>query len=258
MDTQWQLLTQTIAYHTEGVVERSRGPLLVEGTVVVSGMNHEKILTRGRGSKSEGSLKVVAWQRRAEVLTRPKLPCLAEFHTVNLTAGCPNECRYCYAQSYAHHPGWGKVAFYANAKDKLKDELARWNTNRQRRPQTGGDRAASPSAEPFPEGAGEPRGLRLVYFSTASEPFVPAPGILDDLYEIMAALLEVGTALVISTKGVVPERFVALFARYPGKVCVQVGITTLDDEARRLIEPRAASLNRAPRPSPNGSTTSRA
>jgi len=224
----------------------------------VGGMNHEKVPSKNRGAECRDPLKVVAWQRRAEALTRPKLPCLAEFRTVNLTAGCPNECRYCYAQSYAHHPGWGKVAFYANAKDKLKDELARWNTNRQRRPQTGGDRAASPSAEPFPESAGEPGGPRLVYFSTASEPFVPAPGILDDLYEIMAALLEVGTALVVSTKGVVPERFVALFARYPGKVCVQVGITTLDDEARRLIEPRAASLNRAPRPSPNGSTTSRA
>ena len=164
-------------------------------------------------------IKVLGWQRRAEVLTRPKLPCLAEFHTVNLTAGCPNECRYCYAQSYAHHPGWGKVALYANAKDRLKDELVRM-------------RQSSRSHET----------PRLVYFCTASEPFVPAPRILDDLYEIMAALLDTGAALVISTKGIVPERFVALFARYAGKVCVQVGITTLDDEARRLIEPRAASV----------------
>ena len=199
-------------------------------------MNFPSESFQSRDSQQAGSpLKVVSWQRRAEVLTRPKLPCLAEFHTVNLTAGCPNECRYCYAQSYAHHPGWGKVAFYANAKEKLKDELA-------------GVRQSSRSHE-MP---------RLVYFSTASEPFVPAPRILDDLYEIMAALLEVGAALVISTKGVVPERYVALFARYPGKVCVQVGITTLDDEARRLIEPRAASLNRAPRRSRNGLIISRA
>jgi hypothetical protein len=32
-------------------------------------------------------LRVVTWQRRAEVLTHPKLPCLAEFHTLNLSAG---------------------------------------------------------------------------------------------------------------------------------------------------------------------------
>jgi hypothetical protein len=69
---------------------------------------------------SEGRLRVVAWQRRAEVLTHPKLPCLATFHTINLTAGCPQECHYCYAQSYVHHPGWGTVAYYSNARDKLK------------------------------------------------------------------------------------------------------------------------------------------
>jgi DNA repair photolyase len=47
----------------------------------------------------------VNWQRRAGVLTQPKLPCLAAYHALNLTAGCPNECHYCYAQTYAHHPG---------------------------------------------------------------------------------------------------------------------------------------------------------
>lgn len=159
-------------------------------------------------------LKVVAWQRRAEVLTRPKLPCLADFHTINLSAGCPNECRYCYAQSYAHHPGWGTVAYYANAKEKLKEELARL----RQRP-------------------------RLVYFSTASEPFLPAPRVLDDMHEIMATLLEMGAALLISSKGLIQDRFIELFSRYPGKVLVQVGITTLDDEARRVIEPRAATVS---------------
>lgn len=211
-------------------------------------------------SRARRTLRVLRWQRRAEVLTRPKLPCLAEFHTVNLTAGCPNECRYCYAQSYAHHPGWGKVAFYANAKDKLKEELARTRGG------VGSAKESLPDMEqaeactltsseyrlqPVSSSASASRdrrqsspavGPRLVYFSTACEPFVPAPRVLDDLYEIMAALLDAGAALVISTKGVVPERFVALFARYPGKVCVQVGITTLDDDARRLIEPRAASV----------------
>ena len=169
------------------------------------------------------TLKVVAWQRRAEVLTRPKLPCLAAFHTLNLSAGCPNECRYCYAQSYAHHPGWGTVAYYANAREKLKDELARMSEARP-----GQARLRQPP--------------RLVYFSTASEPFLPAPRVLDDMHAIMAALLEAGSALLISTKGTIPDRFIELFASRPGKVLVQVGITTLDDGARRVIEPRAASV----------------
>lgn len=162
----------------------------------------------------ERSLKLVAWQRRAEVLTRPQLPCMGGYHTINLSAGCPNECRYCYAQSYAFHPGWGTVAFYANAKDKLKKELAR------------------PRPKP-----------RKVYFSTASEPFLPVPPLLRDLREIMAMLLACGVELVISTKGVIPDTFVDLFARHPGQVLLQVGITTTRDEVRRVIEPGAATAS---------------
>ena len=36
---------------------------------------------------------------------------------------------------------------------------------------------------------------RLVYFSMASDPFLPAPRVLDDMYEIMATLLDWGAAL---------------------------------------------------------------
>lgn len=161
---------------------------------------------------AERPLKLVIWQRRAEVLTRPQLPCMGGYHTINLSAGCPNECRYCYAQSYAYHPGWGTVAFYANAKDKLRKELA-----------------------------GQRQKPHLVYFSTASEPFLPVPQILDDLHAIMAMLLEADAGLVISSKCVIPDRFVELFARHPGKVLVQVGITTTDDRVRQVIEPRAAT-----------------
>lgn len=164
---------------------------------------------------AEGRLKVVAWQRRAEVLSHPQLPCLMAYHTINLTAGCPLECKYCYTQSYPHHPGWGTVAYYANTREKLKDEL----TKMRERP-------------------------RIVYFSTATEPFLTVPKILDVQYEIMATLLEAGVRLIISTKGVVPNRFVELFATHPGKVHVQVGISTLDPKIRELIEPQTASIHR--------------
>lgn len=158
-------------------------------------------------------LKVVVWERKTAALTRPALPCLAGFHTLNLTAGCPNECRYCYAQSYEQHPGWGTVAFYANMLGKLREELPRLREK-----------------------------PRLVYFSTASEPFLPVTRIMDDQLEIMAQLLDFGAELLISTKGVIERRFATLFSRHPGKVRVQVGITTLDDTIRQVIEPRAATV----------------
>jgi len=157
--------------------------------------------------------RVVQWQRRACVLTQPKLPCLAAYHALNLTAGCPNECHYCYAQTYAHHPGWGTVAFYGNLLSRLREE---WSEMR---------------AKP-----------QLVYFSTACEPFLAVEPILSDLYEIMALLLDSGVFVLISTKGVISKRFVNLFKQHPGKVFVQVGITTIDDEVRRLMEPRAATV----------------
>jgi DNA repair photolyase len=184
-----------------------------ESKLAMSG--EQDVKSTEAGATTEGRLRVVAWQRRAEVLTHPKLPCLASFHTINLTAGCPQECRYCYAQSYAHHPGWGTVAYYSNARDKLREELARL----RQRP-------------------------RLVYFSTATEPFLAIPQILDVQYEIMATLLDCGIALLISTKGFIPDRFVELFAVHPGKVHVQVGMTTLQEEIRELIEPRTVAIDR--------------
>lgn len=158
-------------------------------------------------------LKVVVWERKTAALTRPSLPCLAGYHTLNLTAGCPNECCYCYAQSYEQHPGWGTVAFYANMLGKLREELPRLREK-----------------------------PRLVYFSTASEPFLPVERIMNDQYEIMASLLDCGAQLLISTKGVIQPRFASLFGLHPGKVRVQVGITTLDDTIRQVIEPRAATV----------------
>ncbi len=164
-----------------------------------------------KGQQNE--FRVVEWRRRAEVLPQPKLPCLSRYHTINLTAGCPNECVYCYTQTYRHHPGWGKVAFYSNMLERLREEL--------------------------PEMKRKPV---MVYCSTSSEPFLPHAKILDHMYEIMALLLDAGAMLLISTKGVIEDRFVELFGRYPGKVQVQVGLTTMDDGIRRMLEPRAASV----------------
>ncbi|MFC1601573.1 radical SAM protein [Candidatus Sumerlaeota bacterium] len=159
-------------------------------------------------------IRVVERQRRASVLTRPKLPCLAPYHTMNLSAGCPNECVYCYAQSYNHHPGWGTVAVYTNVLDKLLDEYPRMREK-----------------------------PRLVYFSTASEPFLPVKAVLDLLFQVMTFLLENGTRLLISTKCEVPQQFVELFQAHPTLVEAQIGITTIDDQVRQLLEPRAAPVD---------------
>ena len=62
--------------------------------------------------------EIVEVERKSNILTRPALPYLAQHYTINLTTGCPYECRYCYTQSFKNHPGWGKVLFYSNTLEK--------------------------------------------------------------------------------------------------------------------------------------------
>jgi len=157
--------------------------------------------------------EIIEVEKKANILTRPSLPCLSSYHTVNLTAGCPHACRYCYAQSFRSYPGRGKVLFYANCLNLLLQELPR----KRKKPE-------------------------LVYFSTACEPFAPNERILGALYGMMDLLLNHSVFLLISTKSLIPERFLQLFARHPGKVHVQVGLTTTNDRVRGLLEPNAASV----------------
>ncbi len=157
--------------------------------------------------------EIISVERKSTVLGRPALPCLSSYHTINLTAGCPYECIYCYAQSFRSHPGRGKVRFYANTLDLLSRELPR----KRRMPE-------------------------LVYFSTACEPFMPHERILSSLYGVMELLLEQSVFLLISTKSRIPEKFLRLFARYPDRVHVQLGMTTTDDRVRQLLEPKAAGV----------------
>lgn len=152
-------------------------------------------------------------ERKGDVLTRPALPCLAPYHAINLTAGCHYECRYCYAQSFRSYPGRGKIRFYANTLESLAKQLPRKRT--------------------VPA---------MVYFSTACEPFMPFSEILDCLHGCMSLLLESGCRLLISTKAKIPTRFIELFARHPGLPHVQMGLTTIDDGIRALMEPNAATI----------------
>lgn len=156
-------------------------------------------------------MELVSLDRKSPVLSHPDLPCLSAQYTINLTAGCVAGCRYCYAQGYTTSPGLGRVVFYRNSLDLLRHELPR----KRVRP-------------------------RLVYFSSACEPFAPFASVLDALYVAMELLLNHGVSLTVSTKARIPDRFVRLFERWPGHVLVQIGITTSDDRVRKIIEPHAA------------------
>lgn len=157
--------------------------------------------------------KLIYKERKTPVLTKVPLPCITDYYNVNITGGCVFGCIYCYAQGYSSNPKNGTFTFYHNSFDKLQRELPR----KRSRP-------------------------KIVYFSSASEPFAPFAPALDETYRVMDFLMKNNINIFISTKGRVPERFIELFSRHPELVHVQVGITTTDDEVREVFEPNAAPV----------------
>ena len=126
--------------------------------------------------------QVIRAERTSAVLTPSSLACLAHVPTVNLTAGCAHECRYCYARGYLTHPGEGKVRFYTNTLAKIREELDR----KRKKPAT-------------------------VYFSPSSDPFQPLSEVVRMTYDVFRFLLgsEVGVAFVTKGQTEVLEGFIS-------------------------------------------------
>lgn len=156
--------------------------------------------------------EVIRTERKSAVLTPSSLACLAHIPTVNLTAGCAHECRYCYARGYLTHPGEGKVTFYTNTLAKLRDELRR----KRKKP-------------------------TIVYFSPSSDPFQPVPEVLEMAYDVFRFLLESEIGVAFVTKGRIPEPHRNLLAAYAPLVQGRIGLITLDPAVAAAFEPRAAT-----------------
>ena len=156
--------------------------------------------------------QVIPIERKSAVLTPSSLACLSHVPTVNLTAGCAHECRYCYARGYLTHPGEGKVTFYTNTLAKLREELRR----KRKKPTT-------------------------VYFSPSSDPFQPVPEVLSMAYDVFRFLLESEVGVSFVTKGQIPERHRSLLADHAPLVQARIGLITLDPAVAAAFEPGAAT-----------------
>jgi DNA repair photolyase len=157
-------------------------------------------------------VRVSLVERKSAVLTPSSLACLAHVSTINLTAGCSHECRYCYARGYLTHPGEGKVTLYTNTLAKLREEVGR----KRKKPAT-------------------------VYFSPSSDPFQPVPEVLDMTYDVLQFLLESGIGVAFVTKGRIPGRHRNLLAAHAPLVEGRIGLITLDPRTTAMFEPGAAT-----------------
>lgn len=59
----------------------------------------------------------------------------------------------------------------------------------------------------------------------------------------METLLKAGIGVQFVTKTIVPANFIKLFARHSNLVCAQVGLTCVDDNIRKIFEPRTANVS---------------
>lgn len=157
-------------------------------------------------------VQVIPAERKSAVLTPSSLACLAHVPTVNLTAGCAHECRYCYARGYLTHPGEGRITFYTNTLIKLREELRR----KRKKPTT-------------------------VYFSPSSDPFQPVPEVLNMTYDVFKFLLESEIGVAFVTKGRIPKRHRNLLAAHALLVQGRIGLITLDPRSAAMFEPGAAT-----------------
>ena len=151
-------------------------------------------------------------ERKGHVLTRSTLKCLSQVASINPTLGCIHQCAYCYARGYSIYPGDGRVLVYGNMAEKLRHELSR----RRKLP-------------------------AYVFFSPTCDVIQPVPQVLRATYELMKILLEHGIGVNLLTKGRIPAKFLPLFRQYKGLVHVQIGITTLNRDIQKMLEPYAAS-----------------
>ena len=151
-------------------------------------------------------------ERKGHVLTRPTLKCLSQVASVNPTLGCSHQCVYCYARGYSIYPGDGNVLVYENMSEKLKKELS--------------GRRKLPS---------------YVFFSPICDVLQPIPQVLNVTYELMHILLEHGIGVNMLTKGKIPEKFLLLFQKYKALLHVQIGITTVNRDIQKKMEPYAST-----------------
>ncbi len=147
----------------------------------------------------------------APVLVKPRQKCLAPYDALNVTGGCAVECLWC-DSAFAGRDESGRV----EARPRLAEELA-----------------LELDARPPPA---------LVLFCPDCDPFAPGERGLDVVHDAMALLLRRGVQLLVETRAAVPPRFLELFARHPEMVKVQLGLSTVDDRARALMEPRGATV----------------
>lgn len=144
-------------------------------------------------------------------LTKCAMP--GEPWTINPYTGCSHDCAYCYVPDVAHveRPRWGS---YVLVKRNLPTILAREVQRKEK---------------------------RSVFFSSATDCYQPVEATHLVTQRSLEILLRHDWPVAVLTRNPLVKRDAALLRKF-SRVSVGMSVPTLDDEARRLIEPGAPTI----------------
>lgn len=133
--------------------------------------------------------------------------------SLNPYMGCSHDCAYCYVPDVAHvqRERWGRyVIVKRNLPTLLAHELKR-------------------------------KARRDVFLSSATDPYQPAEGTHQVTRRCLEVLLRADWPMRVLTRNPLVRRDIDLLQRF-GDLDVGMSVPTLDDEARRIVEPGAPPI----------------
>lgn len=157
-----------------------------------------------------GSLKIREVEART-ALTRSTFPGIP--YSLNPYIGCAHACPYCFVPNVRHteRPEWGStVEIRRNLATVLADELRRFRKDK-------------------------------VFMSTATDPYQFVEGKCRVTRRCVEVLQRAQWPLRVLTRSPLVLRDADLFLGFDD-VCVGMSVPTLDDAARRIVEPRAPPI----------------
>jgi DNA repair photolyase len=132
---------------------------------------------------------------------------------IDLTAGCPHGCPFCYVRGSALYPGPDRILFDPFSAETLTQLLA--------------------TVRELP--------LRIVLSPTSDPLPVTSHEIRAETHAIVELLLRRGIEVVLLTRGAVPRSLISLLAAHKERARVELAFTTTDRALARILEPEAAT-----------------
>jgi DNA repair photolyase len=131
--------------------------------------------------------------------------------SVNLLRGCVHHCAFCPARAYPSYPGDAVIHLYTDTIERLRQELAA--------------RRQAP---------------RAVYISPSTDPFPPLNEVQAEAGRVVALLAEHGVTSWLMTRGYIRPSALDVLTTHRDRVKVTIGITTVNRQLQRVLEPLAA------------------